>query len=376
MKNSAVIFSLCMILALAGCNLPGGQTTQPSSPEAVFTEAAQTVIAQLTAVALQASPTPVIPTNTDTPAYTDTPVPTSTPISTVTKTPIPCLLVGFNNATIDVTVPDNTIMLPGQLFIKTWRLKNIGTCTWNSSYQLVFDHQDGMGVPASYAQTLTAGTVAPGQEVDVSVNLTAPATSGTYTGYWRFRDPNGVYFGIGGSAAWVVKIKVVNTTTVTLAPVVGESGTIRSDSGPWTDYTAGESNADITITCQTFLSYDITGIPANATIVEIKFNFKDFTVVGNPFGLGVLNAYVTDYGLTLTPSDFVSGYPPGNIADWGSTTALTVVEASPELKTALQGKLGTTRLQLRLQFPGSNGDAVKDRITFTNPTLIVKYTTP
>jgi hypothetical protein len=55
--------------------------------------------------------------------------------------------------------------------------------------------------------------------------------------------------------------------------------------------------------------------------------------------------------------------------------ALNVIEASPELKANLQSKPGTSRLQLLLQFAGSNGDAVKDRITFTNPGLILTYTT-
>jgi hypothetical protein len=109
-------------------------------------------------------------------------------------------------------------MSPNQAFTKTWRLKNIGTCIWNSSYQLVFDRQDDMGVPSNYSQPLTTGAVTPGQEVDVSVNLIAPGTSGTYTGYWRFRDPNGIYFGIGGSSAWIVKIKVVDATTLTPTP--------------------------------------------------------------------------------------------------------------------------------------------------------------
>jgi hypothetical protein len=75
-------------------------------------------------------------------------------------------------------------------------------------------------------------------------------------------------------------------------------------------------------------------------------------------------------------ADFVAGFPPGNTIDWGSTTALNNIEVSPELKAALQPKVGTSRLQLRLEFPGSNSDAVKDRITFTNPSLVIKYVTP
>jgi hypothetical protein len=366
---------ILLSLLLSACNLRfgTGPTQTQESPDAVYTHAAETMSSELTRVAGQATSTtelPAVPTNTNTTA------PTNTTAYTPTKTPIPCLLVGYSDATIDVTVPDFTIMSPGQLFTKTWRLTNIGTCTWNSSYQLVFDHGDGMGATSTYAQTLTSGTVAPGQTVDVSVNLTAPATSGTYTGYWRFRDPNGVYFGINGSSPWVVKITVVHSVSVTLSPVVGESGTIRSDGGPWADYTVGESNADITKTTEAFLSFDISSIPAGSTITEVKLNLTAYTTMGNPFDLGVLNAYVTNIGPALDSADFVTGMPSGNIADWGSLIALNTIEASPELKTALQAKVGTSRLQIRFQYAGSNLNAVKDRLTFTSPTLIVTYTTP
>ncbi len=378
MKKLSYALALGFMVVLVACNIPSN-VVQPtaSDPGAAFTQAAQTVAAELTRIAVQASPTPNIPTQPPVPTNTFTPVPTNTPVASPTKTPLPCLMVGYNNATIDVTVPDNTIMSPGQSFIKTWRLINMGTCTWNSSYQLVLDHGDGMGLPNNYAQTMTAGSVGPGQSVDVSVSLVAPSTAGTYNGYWRFRDPNGILFGIGGSGAWIVKIKVVNSVSVTLNPVVGKSGTIRADAGPFPDYTVGESNADITKTTELFLTFDLSSIPANATITEVKLDLSDYEAPqGNPFGLGVLNAYLTNYGDALEVSDFVSGFPPGNILDWGSTTALDNVEASTALKNAVQSNLSTDRIQLRLQFPGSNNDAVKDRITFTNPSLIIKYVTP
>jgi hypothetical protein len=358
-----------ILLITSACYIPFQATSTPTS-DSVFTEAAQTVAAELTRVAAETSAAPVIPT--DTPA----PVPTNTPVFTPTNTPIPCLLVGFTNATIDQTVPDNTVMASGQVFVKTWRLINTGTCTWNSSYQLVFDHGDGMGAVTGYAQTLTAGTVAPGQSVDVSVTLTAPAAPGTYTGYWRFRDPNGIYFGIGGAGTWIVKIIVRNTVTVTLTPVTGISGTIRAGAGPWPDYTIGESNTDITQTTEVFLTYDISGIPSNATITEAKIDFRSYSVTGNPFGLGTLFGFVTDYGGTLDGSDFVAGLPGGSTLGWTSTGMLDSLHASAELKAAIQSKLGTGRIQWRLQFAGSNLDAVKDRLSLTNPTFIVTYTTP
>ena len=213
MKHVLVPCAILTLVMITGCNLPGSHLTPTVPPEAILTQVAQTISAQLTKISEIITPTfPNLPTSSITPS------PSAAPIYTPSQTPVPCLLVGYSDATIDVTVPDNTSMSPNQAFTKTWRLKNIGTCIWNSSYQLVFDRQDDMGVPSNYSQPLTTGTVTPGQEVDVSVNLIAPGTRGTYTGYWRFRDPNGIYFGIGGSSAWIVKIKVVDATTLTPTP--------------------------------------------------------------------------------------------------------------------------------------------------------------
>jgi hypothetical protein len=364
MKKIPSMTAILMIAILVGCNLPGG-TSITGSPDAVFTQAAQTVAAELTRVSLLASPTPNVPT------ATATLIPTNSPIPTITLTPIPCNHASYDPSTIDVTIPDNTLMTPGQAFTKIWRIRNAGTCTWTSGYRVAFDHGDGLGMLAGYSQSLTGGVIPPGQTVDINVNLTAPMGNGTYRGDWAVKDQNGLTF-----MTFIVVIKVSASGVVTLVPVGAESGTTRSDAGPWPDFTAGESNADITRTCEAFLSYDITGIPANATITDVKFNFTNYTVTGNPFGLGVLNAYVANYGLTLEPVDFVAGIPSGQIADWWSTAALNVIESSPELKTTLQAKIGSGRLQLRLQFAGSNGDAIKDRITFTNPSLVVTYSTP
>ena len=79
----------------------------------------------------------------------------------------------------DVTVPDGTRFNPGATFTKTWRLRNIGTCTWTTGYSMVFNSGNQMGGPASVPMP---SSVAPGQNVDVSVNLTAPNTAGHYIG--------------------------------------------------------------------------------------------------------------------------------------------------------------------------------------------------
>jgi uncharacterized repeat protein (TIGR01451 family) len=94
----------------------------------------------------------------------------------------------------DVTVPDGTVMLPNYAFTKTWRLKNIGTCTWSPSYSVTYVSGDPMS--AVYPAPLTS-TVYPGQSVDVSVNMVSPAASGTYKGYWALKNAVGTVFSLG-----------------------------------------------------------------------------------------------------------------------------------------------------------------------------------
>src|SRR5512134_2925699 len=77
----------------------------------------------------------------------------------------------------DVTVPDGTRYDPGATFRKTWKLRNIGTCTWSTAYTMVFDRGEPMGSTTSVAMP---NTVTPGQNVDVSVDMTAPNAAGHY----------------------------------------------------------------------------------------------------------------------------------------------------------------------------------------------------
>ena len=157
--------------------------------------------------------TTITPTVTGTPP---TPTPTNTPGPvTVTVPPSYCDRVQFVR---DVTVPDGTMFTPGQTFTKTWRLKNVGSCAWSTSYQLVFFSGQQMSAPGSVAFTQN---VAVGQTVDISVNMTAPATAGSYRGYWMFKNASGTLFGIGaqGNKPWWVDIKVSGPTATPTTPV-------------------------------------------------------------------------------------------------------------------------------------------------------------
>jgi hypothetical protein len=188
---------------LAACNFPQAEGTAVSGPDLVLTFAAETVQAQLTlaATGLQPTLTPGLPGTTPT-SISPGETPTTSPGTEETPTPgtgTPAADVCDRGEFVrDITYPDNTTVEPGEQFTKTWELRNTGTCTWNSNYSIVFDHGEAMGGPAS--APLTTGTVAPDEEVEVSVTLVAPEEEGTYQGYWMLRNQAGQIFGLGSEA--------------------------------------------------------------------------------------------------------------------------------------------------------------------------------
>jgi hypothetical protein len=194
-----------IILILSACNLPSS-VPATNEPNAVFTAAALTVQAQLTQPA--AFSTPTLPPTLLAPLSTNTVsalptllAPTFPPAASATAA---CDLAQFVR---DVTIPDGTTYAPGASFTKTWRLKNAGNCTW-SGYSLAFESGDQM----NGTSPTTIAAVSPGQEVDISVTLTAPAAIGSYRGYWGIRNASGVFIPVLGGTqgkTFFVDIEVV-----------------------------------------------------------------------------------------------------------------------------------------------------------------------
>jgi hypothetical protein len=202
--NSILILFGVLAFAIMACfpvTLMAVPLLRPSQPDANDTVATvQAVVTQTVYAMTQNAPTSIPATATPIPA-TSTPVrPTNTAVPTAVSY---CDWVAFVK---DVTIPDGTQLSAGEVFTKTWRLQNRGTCTWTPDYMLVFSGGDPMG---STTAVRLPGYVAPGQTVDVSVTLTAPDSTGTYTGYWMLRNPSGALFGAGSRAneAFYVDIK-------------------------------------------------------------------------------------------------------------------------------------------------------------------------
>jgi hypothetical protein len=133
---------------------------------------------------------------------------------TASATPANCLRASAG-VPLDVTIPDDTVLDPGSLFLKTWRLVNSGVCPWLAGTQVMWFGGDLLGAPM--LQSLTSN-VQPGDVVEISVQMQAPAEPGEYTGLWMLSSPDGQTFGIGpsGISPFWVQIRVEETAAATL----------------------------------------------------------------------------------------------------------------------------------------------------------------
>lgn len=224
-KNRYILLAVAAILVILGmAAIFAWGTSNKAAPTATFsvndiyTAAAQTFTAQqATQRALNpptTSPFPTFPLASPT-AAPQVPFPTSvnsSPVATVQN----CDSSTFVS---DVTIPDGTVMTPGQTFVKTWLVQNSGTCTWDTSYKIGF----GFGEAMSGAATALTKTVAPGEQVEVSVNLTTPAKSGDLTGTWRMMNKQGAFFGTNLTV--VIKVAEATPTNTSVPPTPTDTPT-------------------------------------------------------------------------------------------------------------------------------------------------------
>ncbi len=217
---------MCVLFATTlGCNMPnnasptpdlGGIVAQTQTAIAVNQFLATSTVAQQETPISSALPTIQV-SSTSAVGTPSSASPTST-IQSVnpgsTGEPANC----SNKAKfLGETVPDNSIFAPGQEFIKTWTLQNIGTCTWSPEYSLVFIRGEQMNgtSPSPIGQS-----VPPGGSIQVFLPQKAPSGAGEHQGFWKLRSPAGQEFGLGNNAdvAFWTKINVVPGTSN------GESG--------------------------------------------------------------------------------------------------------------------------------------------------------
>jgi len=390
MRRLTMIAGIVLAAALA-CSLPSVTTPSVQLGDAQ-TLAAQTVGSFLT----QNVTTGPTGEGTQPPTETFTAEPANIP-ATLTPTVIPpSATTVCNQASFveDVSVPDGKSFQIGEHFTKTWRLKNVGSCAWTSGYQLVFDHGDKMSGPDS--KQLTTGVINPGQNIDVSVDLVAPNTAGSYKGYWMLREPGGAIFGLSTGAFWV-DIKTANPTLVpltlfpvTLVPlphpinsinaplVLSKSGSVESDGTVLSNpKNAGDTASNVSL--RAFLTFDISAIPSGSTIASVKTNFSNYDTLGNPFGnLSCLRMYQMNYG-SLNAADYGAAPSLGAVSRWCNTGELSSVSGDNTLKTSVQSKVGSSTIQFVVYFntKATDHDGVDDAVRLGNGIkLVISFQAP
>lgn len=196
--------SLVIVFLLTACNLSALTATKAPDENAINTSVAQTLEAVGNGnggdAATRTPQSDNQPTITPQPLDTVAPLPTST--FTATPTEDNCNHAKFVS---DVTVEDGSIFAPNTDFVKTWRFTNLGTCTWNTNYAIVFSGGDQMGAPVA---TNLTGNVPPGATVDISVSMKAPASDGDYAGNFMLRSDTGIVFGTGASQMAPVYVSI------------------------------------------------------------------------------------------------------------------------------------------------------------------------
>jgi hypothetical protein len=221
---AGIIFLLWQVIGrLSASSLP------ISSPTPNQTQVNQTIAA---IVSTQSTKTPpavtqsVTPTPSTQPSLTpSSPVPSpkqsaTLGVSASTSTPaVLCNQAGAGNP-LDVTIPDDSQIPAGQSFVKTWKLVNTGTCTWTTSYSAYFFYGDRMGAPESVPLDVS---VEPSQSVEISIEMVAPQSPGSYQGNWKLSNAAGDLFGIGPNGNlpfWVRIVVPQNLGTQTATPTI------------------------------------------------------------------------------------------------------------------------------------------------------------
>ena len=185
-----VLIIIILVLTSVACGFGGGSKTSEATISPLITTSTREVIV-------------VTSTPDATAQVSATPQPTATQFrntssnnnSNNNSNTTPCYNATFVS---DVTLPDGSFLTTGQTYVKTWRIRNSGSCSWSSGFQLEHTNRSGNAFSINDTGYINLPNAGPGTVVDISVNLTAKtgfASNQEYQANFRFRTSNGTYFG-------------------------------------------------------------------------------------------------------------------------------------------------------------------------------------
>lgn len=223
MKNKNIFLILAgliivsMILGACQSNAVPTLTEEEMAMQVAGTRAAiatqnsiEMLVAKVTELSVQptcpACPTCPLPPTATIPPPTptvDPNVPTATPVTAPVDTGKKCLQFEFLG---DINYPPGTVMKPGTVFTKTWRVRNTGTCEWTREFDLVMAGGEAFG---TNKRADIKEVVYPGDTVDISIfDMKAPMTPGTYYSYWMLLAPDGARIGYGPNQQWGLGLQI------------------------------------------------------------------------------------------------------------------------------------------------------------------------
>lgn len=212
-SNKFTLILLITALFITACTSTG----DPAAATREFEAAVETALAETQAALPSPLPTetpapptsvPIIVTNTNLPVLA-----TYTPITAAaTQPPIiapTATTACYQGTFVSETVPDGTVVKPGEVVRKTWEVKNTGTCEWTTDFRWVLFDGDPMKGPTN--RSIPGGPYLPGDIMSITVNFTAPLIQGTYRSTYKMQDADGNFFTQNGF--WVVIVVVKPTDT-------------------------------------------------------------------------------------------------------------------------------------------------------------------
>lgn len=216
MKNKNIAVLIVLFIFLSVTSACAQFDTIMSSVDPLYGVAAEEPVPTPTQLEIDtptsAPPPTELPSPTLPPTETILPSPSPSPTEVIPPTPEPSPTITqpscTNIAELDrhLSINDGSVLRPNTLYAKVWRIKNIGTCVWNTSYALTFsdgyESLDQADIPLS-------NEVQPGETIELKVNFTTPDKGNTYIGNWMLKSDTGLIFGIGSFADQPITLNYV-----------------------------------------------------------------------------------------------------------------------------------------------------------------------
>lgn len=122
----------------------------------------------------------------------------------------------------DVTFADGEVVMPGQRFVKTWKMQNVGQVVWQDRSLQCMDEDlvvhsrsgESLVLASSLRPTnnrIEVPTTHPGETVLLSAEFTAPMAPGTVMSYWKSFHADGSLCFPDARGLWV-KVLVMSLT--------------------------------------------------------------------------------------------------------------------------------------------------------------------